>query len=162
MTNRFMVHPLKLAVSLATALFSAAMALCLAGLGRWGASLLFLAVAALFLSVSLVFGAFITVDAGGVRRSVLGKVSRELPWDRIAEVGVAGSKIFNRNNPKKTGSLYIYFSPVPMTEEQRFDMMLNGPPREQLFFLYTEQRINAVQLLWSGEIQTYNSGDLHF
>ena len=37
MTNRFMVHPLKLAVSLATALFSAAMALCLAGLGRWGA-----------------------------------------------------------------------------------------------------------------------------
>ena len=149
MTNRFMVHPLKLAVSLATALFSAAMALCLAGLGRWGASLLFLAVAALFLSVSLVFGAFITVDAGGVRRSVLGKVSRELPWDRIAEVGVAGSKIFNRNNPKKTGSLYIY-------------MMLNWPPREQLFFLYTEQRINAVQLLWSGEIQTYNSGDLHF
>ena len=49
-----------------------------------------------------------------------------------------------------------------MTEEQRFDMMLNWPPREQLFFLYTEQRINAVQLLWSGEIQTYNSGDLHF
>lgn len=162
MTNRFIVHPLKLAVSLITALASTVIGLCQIWLGRWGSSLPFLTVAALFLAVALTFGAAVTVDRKGVRRRILGRITKEFTWDEIAEVGVTGTKVFNRDTPKKTGSLYVYFSPVPMTEEERFEMTLNWPPRDKIFFLHTEQRMDAVQLLWNSKVQTYNTGDLRF
>lgn len=162
MTSRFIVHPLKLVVSLATCLASAAIGLSLLEMGRGLSALVFLAVAALFLAVSLVFGATVTLDESGVRRSVLGRVTRSLTWEEIAEVGVAGTKVFNRGSPKKTGSLYIYFSPAAMTEEERFEMILTWPPRDKLFLLHNKKRMDAVQLLWNSKVQTYNAGDLQF
>lgn len=159
--QHFLVHPFKLAVSLATALTAAVLGFSLIAIRPVSAAVFF-AISLLFLLVALSAGAMISVEPEGVRRQVLGKTTKFLSWEEIAEIGVAGSRIFAKSKKDKTGTLYIYLSERILTDEDRFQMMLNWPPKNQIYLQHTKARLDALQLHWSKKIQSYNAGNLKF
>lgn len=130
--------------------------------GSWIAAAVFAAVAAVFVYVSVLYGSTLTLDEAGLRRSFFGLRLHTVPWSAIAEVGVVGLKVFNNNDPKRTGTLYLYFSPRALDKDSRFKLALEWPPRDMLYLCYTKDRAAAVRALWSGPIKTFNAGDLFF
>ena len=77
-----------------------------------------------------------------------------------AETGAAGSKILNKGNPNKTGTVYIYFSPTALDDNERFDMMLKWPPKDKLYLRYSEARLNFIKTGCGMDIVGYNIGKL--
>lgn len=160
----YRVDPFKFAVSLGTCAVSLVMALCmLLALSRPGSAAVFLAIALLFLLVASTYGARIRVCDEGVERvSLFGRVTRRLDWQAVREVGVAGTSVFRKDDRKHPGTLYIYFSERKLTEPERFDLMLRFPPKDMLYCTYNRQRIEAIQLRFSGKIETFHAGDVTF
>lgn len=160
MKKRFVVDPIRCGaatlVSAAFLLFCAVMF----PLHRMGSAVVFFLLGMLFLAVALVNGTVVTVDERGISRATLGMGSRFLPWEEAAEVGVCGTRLFRKGKRGKTGTLYIYVSPTPLTDEARFDMVLKWPPLRGYYLLYSQERMAAVQLRWEGRIVRYNAGDL--
>ena len=162
MTKRFFVNPFLATVSAATALFSLTMFFSLIGLNRFVSAFVFLLIALLFLYLFSIYGAIIRIESDGIRRSFLGYVTRFLSWNSISEIGVTGTKVFNKDSPQKTGSLYIYLSEKALAEEERFKIALEWPPKEQVFLTYSEAHIAIIQAHWRSKIQAYNAGDIYF
>ena len=155
--NRFIADPYKLAAAVGTV--AVCVLLCLLNVLRGDArGLLFLVPALPFLYVAYLYGAAVEVLPGEIRVIRFGKVARSLPWPEVAEMGVAGTRVFNRNHPSKTGALYIYFSPVRLGEEERFQMALKWPPKEQIYLLYTKERMDSIRPLWFGKVEKFNTG----
>ena len=103
------------------------------------------------------------LDDSGLSKTLFGIKLQHFSWTDIAEVGVAGTRVFNQNNPKRAGSLYLYFSPKALSEEERFDLMLRWPPSKSTpYMIFDKQRLTAVQLLWGKKIEKYNAGDALF
>ena len=163
-TSIYRVDPFKFAVSLCTCAVSLVVALCLLlALSRPGSAAVFLAIALLFLLVAATYGARIRVSDEGVERvSLLGRVTKRLAWADIHEIGVAGTSVFRKDDRKHPGTLYIYFSERKLTEPERFDLMLKFPPRSMLYCTYSRQRMEAIQLRYSGKIETFHAGDVTF
>ena len=157
--TKFIVHPIKLVASLAT--FAVTLALAVSGFaaGRPIPGAVFLAIALIFLAITPIFGATLTVDETGVCRRFLGRVTRTLSWSEIAEVGVAGSKVLKRAGSDRTGEIFIYFSPLPLDDQARFEMMLKWPPKEQLFMYCTDPRLRTVLFYSDKTPKTYNVGE---
>ena len=164
MTNikRYIVHPLKLGVSLITIAVSLLLAACEFVISRPLSGSLFIAIALLFLMTALNNGSMVSISIAGVQRSTLGLKHLSYSWEDIKEIGVFSSRLFTHSNKIHSGTLYIYFSPQPMSEEERFQMILNWSTKDKIILQYTKERMDTVQLLWSNKIQTYNAGDLHF
>ena len=160
MKTKFIVHPLKFIVCLATFAIGLVLAVCLILIKRYVSAAVFFGIGLMFLCIASVFGAVITVDDSGVSRSVLGRVRQSFRWDQVAEVGVAGAKVLKSASSQKTGELYIYFSPLALDDQQRFEMMLRWPPKDKIFMQYSRQRIEAVQMCWDSKLQLYNAGKL--
>ncbi len=161
MKRQYRIDTFKAAVSLATVLFSFTISASLIIIHRFGSAAVFFLIGFIFIRPMLTYGATISVEQSGIRCFILRKTLRFFSWDEIAEVGVAGTKIFHKKDTKKTGTLYIYISKVALTDEDRFDMMLNWPPKKDVIFLtYSKQRLDAIQMLFSNKIQTYNAGDI--
>lgn len=158
MKHRYFIHPLKFGVALCTVAACAVLAMAAASAGSWIPAALFGAAAALFLFVSVLYGSTLTLDEKGLSRSFFGIPMHRMPWTEIAEVGVVGLKVFNNNDPKRTGTRYIYFSPHTLDKDGRFRLALEWPPRDMLYLCYTKERATAVQSLWNSTIQTYNAG----
>ncbi len=156
----FIVHPLKMAASIATAAVTLALSIFAFSAGRILAGVLNLAIALIFLGILPVFAARVTVDGKGVSRRFLGRASKAMTWDQVAEAGVAGTKVLKKQDSDRTGELYIYFSPVKMSDQERFEMMLKWPPRDKLFMYYTEKRIRAVETTCPVKLEYYNTGKL--
>ena len=116
--------------------------------------------AVLFIFVAFLYGSTITLDAKGLSRSFFGIPICSVSWSEIAEVGVIGLKVFNNNDTKRTGTRYIYFSPLPLDKDSRFRLALEWPPRDMLYLYYSKERAAAVQSLWNRTIETYNAGNL--
>lgn len=117
-------------------------------------------VAALFAALFFRYGSAVTLDEGGITLRFLWLKRRYFPWDRIREVGILGENVFNRGKQKKTGTLYLYFSPQVLDEAGRFTLGVEWPPRHMIYLRYTEDRLAQVQAHWPGEIALYNVGDL--
>lgn len=160
--HRFFIHPLKFAAALFTVVVCAFLAVLAGVSGSWIAAAVFAAVAAVFVYVSVLYGSTLTLDETGLRRSFFGLRLHTVPWSAVAEVGVVGLKVFNNNDPKRTGTLYLYFSPRALDKDSRFKLALEWPPRDMLYLCYTKDRAAAVRALWSGPIETFNAGDLFF
>lgn len=159
MKTRFYVDPYKFAVALATIVVC--VLLCLWNVLRGQImGFLFLIPAAPFVYVALLYGTQLEVTPDSISAIRFGKTVRTVPWSNIAEMGVVGTKVFNRSNPDKTGNLYIYFSGQLLDEDARFQLALRWPPKEQLYMLYTKERMDSVRPLWFGKVQTYNTGKL--
>lgn len=160
--SRYIVYPLQLIVSLATIAIAAPLAITTWIMKSIGTAILFTCITLLFILISLSNGSVISIGPEGISRSVLGKITKTLRWEEIAEVGVAGSKVFRQLNKQKTGTMYIYFSEETMTEDERFQMMFNWPPKGKLYLQYKKPRIESIRAFWKGTITTYNTGDLKF
>ena len=157
MKNRFFADPYKLAAAAGTILVF--LLLCLWNVLRGDLFGFFFLLPALpFIYVAYLYGTMVEVreDQLMIRRP--GKAVRSLPWTEIAEMGVIGTKVFNRSNPEKTGALYIYFSLVALDDESRFQMALKWPPKEQVYLLYTKERMDYIRPFWFGKVQKYNAG----
>ena len=160
MEQNYFVNPLELAIAAATAAGSGAIAGVCLFLGRFLSALVFLAIALLFFKIALDAGAKISVGKDGVSRRLLGKTTHSFKWEAIAETGAAGSKILNKGNPNKTGTVYIYFSPTALDDNERFDMMLKWPPKDKLYLRYSEARLNFIKTVCGMDIVGYNIGKL--
>ena len=158
MEQNYFVNPLELAIAAATAAGSGAIAGVCLFLGRFLSALVFLAIALLFFKIALDAGAKISVGKDGVSRRLLGKTTHSFKWEEIAEPGAAGSKILNKGNPNKTGTVYIYFSPTALDDNERFDMMLKWPPKDKLYLRYSEARLNFIKTVCGMDIVGYNIG----
>lgn len=157
MKNRFFADPYKLAAAIGTMVFC--LFLCLLNLFRGNLrGLLFLIPALPFIYVAWLYGAIVEVTAEHVAVYRFGRQVRALPWGEVAEMGVIGTKVLNRNNPSKTGALYIYFSPVQLDEDSRFQMALKWPPKDQIYLLYIKERIDYIRPFFFGKVQQFNTG----
>jgi hypothetical protein len=162
MNHRFIVNPFKFWLGLSTFLVSGVLAFCMFLIARPLSATLFMMITLLFLFITLLYGCSIIINDKGVTKKLFGKVINFIPWSEIEEVGVIGTKVFNKNNKDSTGTLYIYISRKKMTEEEQFKMMLKWPPRGKIYLQHTKKRMDVIQLLWSSKIETYNTGKLMF
>ena len=110
----------------------------------------------------LILSAAITISIGpsGIRRSIAGHFTKALSWNEIAEVDVIGTNPFHSSGSKRTGTLYIYFSPRKLTEQERFDIVLHWPPLSGFFLVYDKKRMDFIVPLWGKPVETYNAGDI--
>lgn len=104
--------------------------------------------------------ASITVSETGITRSFFGMMTKDIGWGDIKEVGVVGTKVFNKREPQKVGRMYIYFSDKVMTENERFAIALKWPPKKKTFMRFDYKRISQIQIYWPGKIALYNVGML--
>ena len=158
--NWFFVNPIQLGICIATTIASLIFGISLVFISLWGSSMLFFSIAILFALVSTSCGAILTITDEGVTRSVFGITTKMMTWEEIKEIGVAGTDLFNKSKKDKTDTLQIYFSKSPLTDEERFDMMLQWPPKDGLYLQYTKARTDVIQAFWSNKIQTYNTGEI--
>ena len=159
---RYLIHPLKFAAALFTVVACTFLAILAATFRNWIMLLLFTVAAAVFVWVCVLYGSVLTLDAQGLVLRFCGFTLRTVNSSEVAEVGVVGLKVFNNNDPKHTGTRYIYFSPHRLDKDSRFRLALEWPPRDMLYLCYTKERLNAVQSLSSGTVETFNAGDVFF
>lgn len=116
----------------------------------------------LYAVISICNGALVHIDETSILRRTLGIRGKALMWDEVKEVGVVGTKVLRSGHGKYTGTKYIYFSRREMTDEERFNMCLEWPPRDAIFMQYSLKRIRFIQRIWTGKIELYNTGELAF
>ncbi|MBT9777339.1 hypothetical protein GPL15_12575 [Clostridium sp. MCC353] len=160
MEKKYFVNPVEFTAAMCTVIVSAVISCSLVYIRRPVSALVFFLIALLFLKVSFTTGAKITINPDRITRSVLGKTTISFTWDEISEVGVAGSRIFNKGNKEKSGTLYIYFSKTPMTDEERFQMMLKWPPKDKIYLEHDKYRMDFIQTMYGKKVQKYNTGSL--
>ncbi len=161
--SKFMINPFKCLAAIASSLLFAALAIAMVSTSRWLSVCVFGLLALLFGYIGLTAGCILHLDDSGLSKTLFGIKLQHFSWTDIAEVGVAGTRVFNQNNPKRAGSLYLYFSPKALSEEERFDLMLRWPPSKSTpYMIFDKQRLTAVQLLWGKKIEKYNAGDALF
>lgn len=160
MKNKFRIDNFKAGVSIATLLFCSLISVSQIIIHRFGSAAVFFLVGLIFIKPILTYGATISVDQSGIRCHFLSKTLKNFTWDEVAEVGVAGTRIFAKKASKNPGTIYLYISKSTMTDEDRFDMMLNWPKKDIIFLTYSKQRLDAIQMRFSNKIQTYNAGDI--
>lgn len=149
--KHYILSPVKFAVASITCIASAAIFVVQITLGEWATALLFFLVSVLFFAVSLLNGAQLTFDETGIQKWFFGICLRTVSWSEVREVGVISTRIFIKHT-RHPGPRYIYFSPEQLDDNRRFRLALEWPPRRMLYFQYTKERMDAVQLLWSGTI----------
>jgi len=123
--------------------------------------------AAIFLAIALGFGFIIfrygsTVEFGedGVTLRFLGITRRNVRWKDLKDVCVCGTKVLNRMNRERTGTIYMIFSDKHIPENKLMDMMLKWPPKGKIYLKFTRDRLLALQMHWSKPVQKFNIGSL--
>ena len=134
-------------------------ALALITVGSCFAGVVCLLVTLLYLGGAVKNAAVICIDKNGISKKVLWFTPRGYTWTQIREVGVFGTKLFNQKNPKKAGTLYLYCSSQVMTDNERFKMILNWPPK-QIYFAFSPTALEVIRCFWGHKITEYNIGEL--
>lgn len=119
----------------------------------------FLAIAALFLYLFYKNAAFITVTEEFIQFSFLGIKKKRILWSEVKELGLIGENVFSKKK-NNTGDKYIYFSPVQMTSNQRFQMIVKWPPKNMLYMQYSEKALEHTLAIWGKDLKTYHVEDL--
>lgn len=122
--------------------------------------------APVFLVVAIVFGylfykyaSVITVTPDSICQSFFGLREKKMDWSEIRELGLIGENVFNKKETA-TGEKYIYFSPVEMTKDERFQLIVKWPPKDMLYMKYSPKALEYTQNIWCRELKTYNVKDL--
>jgi len=159
MKKHYVVNPVNCIVS---AVFSATMFAAFAVMlevGRMLSAVVFLAVSLLFAGVAVYNGAVITLSEEGVTKTVLGLKLAGRKWSQLKEIGVCGLKVLKPKGSKKGGTMYIYFAEKELSEQERFEMTLQWPPKNGLCLLYNPKRLVSVLLHWPHDIVKFNTGN---
>ena len=82
-------------------------------------------------------------------------------WCDIREVGICGTKILKAAGSKWSGARYVYFSKTKMDDEERFNMCLEWPPKDKVYFRFNYKRIKKIIRIWGPEIVQYNTKNLN-
>ena len=133
----------------------------------WLPAAVFLAIAALFGFVLVRYGSVLHIDDEKLEWKFLGLSRREMPWSQVREVGLIGENVFNGGGSvpggkkKKTGDKYLYFSPVKMDADERFQMIVKWPPKDKLYAEYSDKLLAYAMTIWGKELETYNVEDLY-
>jgi len=161
-SKTFLTDPLKAAVSGVTVAFCLAVVITAVTMEEYIGAGVFAMVTMLFGYVFFKSCRLMRVGKEGIEVSFFGLGRRELQWREIAEVGCAGMKILKDSKSKKTGALYIYFSEKPLTDDERFDMVLRWPRPEIPYMRYTRKNLDFLQYKWKNEIVFYNADRARF
>lgn len=137
-----------------------AVSIALVTIERYGSAVVFALISLPFFLIAFRYGSVVKVGKDGVSLSFLGIKRRFISWKNMAEVDVIGSKVLNRNNTKKCGTLYLIFSPEKLDDEKRFDMMLKWPPKDKIYLKFTKDRLMDLQWFYSNPVEKYNIGML--
>lgn len=156
----FICNPLKLCISLTTAIVSLVLGVALLTVSRFFSALFFFAIMLVFSYIACMYGSAIIINDEGVKRSILRRVVADYTWNEIGEVGVIGANPFSNRNDSRF--LNIYISKKVLTEQERFDLMVSWPPKDAIFLSYNKQRLEAIQLHYSSKIHVHNAGNLVF
>lgn len=162
MKNRFVVNLNRCLVALLTVVVSLTIAVTAISMGRVVVAISMAIITLIFIWQVIVNGSVVEIKNEGVETRFLGFRRIFISWDSISEVGVIGTKVFNLGSKKKTGQLYIYFSEESMNDDDRFELAMKWPPGKKIFFRFSQQGIDAVQIKWNKIIRSYNIGDLQF
>lgn len=162
MQYRYRICPQKAAAALLTSAMALVLLATMLYLHEWLGSLLCLLIALVFGGIAALYGATVTLTAQGVTRRLGRWELGAVRWEELREVGVVGTKVFNRSDPKKYGRRFIYFSPERLDEDRRFRLALEWPPGRMLYLEYDKARLEAVQMFWNSDIAEYNCGDIFF
>ena len=127
----------------------------------WLPAAVFLAVAALFGFVLVRYGSVLHIDDEKLELKFLGQSRKAMPWSQVREVGLIGENVFNHEKKKKTGDKYLYFSPVKLDADERFQMIVKWPPKDKLYAEYSEKLLAYALAIWGKEFETYNVEDLY-
>lgn len=159
--NDFCIHPGRLSACVFTVVSGLTLGITFLTLKNWLGAVVMFAIAGLFIWQGFLYGPWVSITCEGIRKHIFGWTLKEISWSEIAEVGVVGTRVFNKLTPHKTGPMYIYFSPRKLTEEERFRLALDFPPRDMLYLLHNQEREDLVQNLWNTKLIGYNTGSLN-
>lgn len=160
MQEHFYVNPFKCVIATIIFIILFLLAVIMFLIGRPISAIVFLTLGSVYVYVALMYGMKITIDETGISRSVLGITILKFSWEEIEEIGVCGTRVFNKNHKEKSGTLYIYTSCNEMSDEERFDMILKWPPRNKIYLLYSQHHLQIMQMMSGKKTELYNSGDL--
>lgn len=158
--DKFFVDPTKFLISLITSILSILIAVCQVIINRPGSAVIFFIIALLFILLSITYGTRISITEAGISSSIFGKVKKSISWDKIEEVNVAGTHLFNLGNKNNPGTIYIIFSEEKLSDDQLFAVLLRWPPKKRIYLKYTKERLDMIQFYWSNKIRSYNIGKL--
>lgn len=133
----------------------------------WLPAAVFLAVSFLFGFVLVRYGSVLCIDDEKLELKFLGLSRKVMPWSQVREVGLIGENVFNHGGSasngkkKKTGDKYLYFSPVKLDANERFQMIVKWPPKDKLYAEYSEKLLAYAMTIWGKELETYNVEDLY-
>ena len=78
-----------------------------------------------------------------MKRHFIWRKALEMNWDEVDEWGIVGTRLFTKIG-EYTGTKYLYFSREEMSEDERFRMCLNWPPKDKIYIVYTPKRLEYV------------------
>ncbi len=162
MEYRYRVQTFKYLISAATAAAALIITIVMCYLSEWLGVLLFFVIVVLFGWFTISNGAVIIVAKDEIRKTFWGITLSRVSWAMVQEVGVVGTKIFKASDTKLQGERYIYLSPKKLDENERFQLALKWPPRNMVYFYYTKERMDQIQLIWDNVVDSYNAGDVFF
>lgn len=128
-------------------------------MGRIVSAIVFILIAIPFLYLIYQYGSVVSISRSGISLRFLWIKRREISWEDVAELDVIGSKVLTRNK-KKCGTLYFIFSEEELDDAHRFDMMLNWPPKDKIYFKFTKERLLNIQWFYNRPVNKYNVGML--
>lgn len=161
MEMKFFVNARKMTVAIICSVTFAALSVFLSIGHHWLTALLTLILCLIYAGTAIKNGQIIRLDDCGVSSRTLSG-SLVMPWPEIHEIGVVGLRVIRGEGQKHCGSKNIYFSSVPLSDDELFELCLNWPPKKMLYTRFTYKRIAAIQRVWSRDIRMYNVGDLRF
>ncbi len=135
-------------------------AIVLFDMGRYLSSVVFAVLSIPFCIILFRYGSMVRVGNEGVFLSFLGVERKSMSWDEIVEVDVIGSRVLNRFNTKKCGTLYLVFSLEKLDDTKRFQMMLKWPPKDKIYVKFTKERLMEIQWYYASPVEKYNIGML--
>ena len=155
----YILDPLKFGVSIGTAVTAATIGVTLIILENWIEGTILLVIAMAFSYEMTIYGKHICINEYEVlMKSFFGKTLLAFSWDEIKEIGVAGTKLFPKADTDRRGTLYIYVSRTEMTDDQRFEMMIQFPPKDMIVLSFDKDRLASFQTRYSEKIRKYNTG----
>ncbi len=159
-SRKHFVNNVMFVFGLTYAVLLAALSITLFIISRPVSGILFLALAFPFGFIVFRYGSTVAMEDEAVTLRFLGIVRRRIRWKDLKDVCVCGTKVLNRLNKERCGTVYMIFSDKHIPENRLLDMMLRFPPKGKIYLKFTKDRLMELQMHWSRPVQKFNIGSL--
>ena len=159
-SRKHLVNNVMFILGLSYFLVLVAVSIALLTISRPVSALIFFLVSLPFLFLVFRYGSTVMIDDYGVSLKFLGIKRKQIRWKDLKDVCVCGTRVLNRMNRNKCGTLYMIFTDKHIPENKLLDMMLKWPPKGKIYMKFTKDRLLEVQMHWSRPVQKFNIGSL--